>query len=405
MRPRILFLTTELPWPTDGGGKLRTAETLACLLRFAEVRLLSLSESPRAEEEARALRAALPGLEVEPPVAHPVRIRRRPLFLLRTFALQALRREPYLTAKFASRAYLRRARELAAAFQPELVWCDHLNVFPAARRIAAEAGLPLVLDQHNVESDLFVRAAGAGWLAPLARWEGARVRRFEVEALRAADRVIAISGEDAARFHEMSGREAVTVLPSMGELGEAPAPPPASERVVFLGTLSWPPNAEGVDWLAREVAPLAPALRFLVGGRGLSPAIARRAREANIDLAGWVEDPTAFFRSAGAAVVPLRSGSGIAMKLLDAMRAGVPVVSTSSGARGLPLRHEKELLLADDAEAMAAALRRLVADEELRRRLVEGAWAYLESHHARPALASRYREVVESARRGGQGRR
>src|SRR5690606_33024605 len=275
MKPRILFLTTELPWPTDGGGKLRTAETLACLLHFAEVRVLSVSEASDASADARALQRALPGLGVEPPIPHPVRIRRRPLFLVRTAAVQLLRREPYLTAKFASATYQRRARSLVASFAPDLIWCDHLNVFPAARRVAREAGLPLVLDQHNVESDLFVRAAGAGRLAPLARWEGARLRRYEVAALCAADAVGAIRREDAARFAEMSGREAVTILPSMGELGEAPAPPPPSHRVAFLGTLSWPPNAEGVDWLAREVAQRAPELRFVVGGRGLAPAIAR----------------------------------------------------------------------------------------------------------------------------------
>src|SRR5690606_40348128 len=134
-------------------------------------------------------------------------------------------------------------------------------------------------------------------------------------------------------------------------------------RVAFLGTLSWPPNAEGVDWLAREVAQRAPELRFVVGGRGLAPAIARRAREAGIELAGWVEDPAAFFRAAGTAVVPLRSGSGIAMKLLDAMRAGVPVVSTPSGARGLPVLHERVLLIAAVSPYTAAALSLLLVDD------------------------------------------
>lgn len=405
MKTRILFLTTELPWPIDGGGKLRTAETLACLLRFAEVRLLSFSEAPSAEADARALAEAMPGLQVERPIPHAVRIRRRPLSLLRTAGIQLLRQEPYLSAKFASRAYRERALALSRADAPEVLWCDHLNVFAMAREVAAAAELPLILDQHNVESDLFTRAAGAGWLAPLARWEGRRLRRFEVEALRSADAVIAISGEDAERFEALGGREAVTVLPSMGELGPPPLPPPASRRIAFLGTLSWPPNAEGVDWLAREVVPHAPELRFVVGGRGLAPAIARRAKEAGIELAGWVEDPAAFFRSASAAVVPLLSGSGIAMKLLDAMRAGVPVVTTPAGARGLPLRHGEEVLIAEGGEEMASALDRLVADEDLRHRLVENAWRYLERHHARAALASRYLEVVESARSGGQGRR
>jgi glycosyltransferase involved in cell wall biosynthesis len=98
-------------------------------------------------------------------------------------------------------------------------------------------------------------------------------------------------------------------------------------------------------------------------------------------------------------VVPILSGSGIAMKLLDAMRAGVPVASTHAGARGLPLRDGEELLLAKNAEELAKAIARLLDDEALRRRLVRGAWSYLERNHARDALARRYREVVEAAQR------
>lgn len=403
MRPRILFLTTELPWPVDGGGKLRTAETLACLARFAEVRVLAVSESPRAAEEAEALAGHVPGIEVEVPVPHPVRIRRRPAALARAMAQGLLRGEPYLVAKFRNRAYLERAHRLARTLRPDVVWCDHLNVFPAARRAAALADAALVLDEHNVEGDLFERAAGAGWLAPIARREGARVRRFEIAAVREADRVIAISPDDAARLQDLSGRDdVVTILPSMGDLGECPPPPPPSDRIAFLGTLSWPPNAEGIDWLAREVVPalrrLLPQARFVVGGRGLPPVIARRVREAGIELCGWVEDPTAFFRSAAAAVVPILSGSGIAMKLLDAMRAGVPVASTPAGARGLPVRDGEELLVAQGAGELAHALRRLLSDEALRRRLVQGAWSYLRRHHAREALARQYEVVVEAAR-------
>lgn len=403
MRPRILFLTTELPWPVDGGGKLRTVETLACLTRFAEVRLLSVSESPEARGDAQALARHL-GLEVEPPIPHPVRIRRKPLALARAAMQGLVRREPYLVAKFRSRAYLECAHRWARRMRPDVVWCDHLNVFSTARRAAALADAALVLDQHNVESDLFARAAGAGWLAPIARWEGARVRRYETAALEEAGKVIAISSDDAERFSRMAGRDdVVTILPSMGELGPCPEPPPPTDRIAFLGTLSWPPNAEGVDWLAREVAPilrrLAPRARLVVGGRGLPPALARRANEAGIELVGWVEDPAAFFRSATAAVVPILSGSGIAMKLLDAMRAGVPVASTHAGARGLPLRDGEELLLAKNAEELAKAIARLLDDEALRRRLVRGAWSYLERNHARDALARRYREVVEAAQR------
>lgn len=409
MRPRILFLTTELPWPVDGGGKLRTFETLACLLRFADVRLCSVSDAPSRAADAISLGGALPGLEVEPPVHHPIRIRRKPAALARTALLQVTRGEPYLVAKFRSAAHAAQASHLATSWEPDVIWCDHLNVFPAATRAARKALAPLILDQHNVESDLFLRAAGAsGLLRHVAVLEGRRLERYEAEALRKANRVIAISADDATRFRAMLGGgpadHVVTVLPSMGELGEAPPPPPPSRTLAFLGTLSWPPNAEGVAWLARKVLPLlrerVPDVRVLVGGRGLGPGLQREVEAAGVELAGWVEDPVEFMRGASAVVVPILSGSGISMKLLDAMRAGVPIVSTPAGARGLQVRDGADILLATRPEDFADAAVRLLEDEALRRRLVEGAWSYLQGAHGRNALAETYRGVVEAARRG-----
>ena len=399
---RILFLTTELPWPLDGGGKLRTYETLACLARFAEVRVLSFSEDPAAAAAASALEGAIPGVAVLPPISHPIRIRRQPLALARAGVNRLVHHEPYLVAKFRNREYGRLAREEGRRFRPDVVWCDHLNVWPAAAR--ARPGAALVLDEHNVESDLFRLAAGAGPL-PLrlaSRVEGRVALAFERAALARADRVVAISGEDGKRLRELGGGDRVVVrLPSMGELpAPRPAPPP-SDSIGFLGTLSWPPNAEAVAYLAREVAPAlsrrGAKVRIAIGGKGLPPGIAAQARDAGLSVCGWIDDAEGWFRGIGAAVVPLRSGSGIAMKLLDAMRAGVPVVSTSAGARGLAVRDGEELLLADGAEALADAILRLARDETLRQRLVSSAYEYLVRAHGRGAATTDYEAIARGA--------
>ena len=399
---RILFLTTELPWPLDGGGKLRTYETLACLARFAEVRVLSFSEDPAPGASVSALEGALPGVSVLPPIPHAIRIRRQPLALARAGVNRLVHREPYLVAKFRNREYARIAREEGRTFRPDVVWCDHLNVWPAAVRARPDAAL--VLDEHNVESDLFRLAAGAGPLSLrlASRVEGRAALSFERAALAKADRVVAISGEDGRRLRELGGGDRVVVrLPSMGEL-PAPRPPPApSDSIGFLGTLSWPPNAEAVAFLAREVAPAlasrGASVRIGIGGKGLSPGIAAQVRDAGLSMYGWVDDAEAWFRGVGASIVPLRSGSGIAMKLLDAMRAGVPVVSTSAGARGLGVRDGEELLLADGAAALADAILRVCRDEPLRQRLVHNAHEYLVRAHGREAATADYEAIARGA--------
>jgi hypothetical protein len=247
--PSILFLTTELPWPLDGGGKLRTFETLASLSGLGRVTVHSFAEPGVPASDRRALAERLPGVAILPPVPHRIRIRRDPWPLLRTAAISLARGLPYLAAKFENPVYRRRALEAARELRPDVVWCDHLNVFgvAAAARDAAPGRPALVLDEHNVESDLFRRAAGAGVLAGLARLEARRAARFERAAVAAADGVVAIGGEDATRLVELGGGERVrTVLPSVGTLAPPREPPPPENRPAL------PPPAKrlfpGVLW-------------------------------------------------------------------------------------------------------------------------------------------------------------
>jgi glycosyltransferase involved in cell wall biosynthesis len=402
--PGILFLTTELPWPLDGGGKLRTFESLKSLSALARITVLSVAEPGTPDIHRAALEARLPGVRVLPPVPHRIRIRRDPGQLLRTAMISLGRGLPYLAAKFENREYLQKALALAAEFRPDLVWCDHLNVFHAAvlARGAAPGNPALVLDEHNVESDLFRRAAGAGILAGPARLEAFRARRFEMAALLAADRVVAIGPEDATRLAALGGGDRVhTVLPSVGELPERRPPPPANGPVVFLASLSWPPNAEAARFLGLEVLPrlrrLVPGVRVLIGGRGLGAADLRALRAAGAEPVGFVADAERFHREASVAVVPVLSGSGISMKLLDALKAGVPVVSTTVGARSLPVADGREVLLADGAEAFAAAVARAITDGDLRQRLVEGARAYLQRHHVAAVIRAQHAAVIGEA--------
>jgi glycosyltransferase involved in cell wall biosynthesis len=402
--PTVLFLTTELPWPLDGGGKLRTFETLASLSGLARVTVLSFAEPGETAPAERALADRLPGVTILPPVPHPIRIRRNPGQLLRTLAISLATGLPYLAAKFEDRVYRRRALAAAAEARPDLIWCDHLNVFAiaAAVRDAAPGHPALVLDEHNVESDLFARASGAGALATAARLEAPRVVDFERASLAAADGVVAIGPDDAARLVELGGGERVrAVLPSVGTLPPPREAPAAGGPAVFLASLSWPPNAEAARFLALEVLPRLrrrlPGARAVIGGKGLGAADLRAIRAAGAEPVGFVEDAERFHREASVAVVPVLSGSGISIKLLDALKADVPVVSTTVGARSLPVAHDRELLIADGAEAFAEAVARAMTDEALRRRLVANGRTYLERHHTREVCRRSHAEVIAAA--------
>lgn len=395
---RLLFLTTETPWPRDSGGKVRSFETLAALAGLGRVAVASVSERPA--EEGRGLAEALPAIEVLAPVPHRIRIRRDPAALARALLHRVARGEPYLAAKFRSRALRASVEQLCGRSPPDVVWCDHLNVFPLALEAARRTGAALVLDAHNVESALVEQLLGRAAHVPPGLLEARAARRFEADAVARADAVVAIGPSDAAALARLGGHGRVScVLPAVEPL--VAKPPPAGPRVVFLGTLSWPPNLEAARWLGgalgASIRARLPGAELVVGGGGLAPAEQARLAAAGLVLPGRVPDARAFFRSGAVAVVPLRTGSGISIKTLDSLAAAVPTVCTAMGARGLGLRDGREVLLAEDEQALAAAIARAATDEPLRAGLVAAATAHLQRHHSRAALTRAYEGVLERA--------
>ena len=131
----------------------------------------------------------------------------------------------------------------------------------------------------------------------------------------------------------------------------------------------WPPNVTGVLWFAREVLPLIwtdlPEARFVIVGKNPPEEVQALAADPRIQVAGYVADPLPYLQAADTFVVPLFSGGGMRVKILDAWLWGLPIVSTPLGAEGIDLRDGENILLAGDAASFAEATVRLLADPSL----------------------------------------
>ena len=149
--------------------------------------------------------------------------------------------------------------------------------------------------------------------------------------------------------------------------------------------MHWPPNADGVEWFARQVLPRVraqvPAARFTAIGKQPSNSRIAIAPDSSIHLPGYVADLQSFWERSGAFVVPLRAGGGMRVKILDAWARGVPVVSTRVGAEGLACSDGENVLLADTAAEFAEAVVRLLSDRALAERLGKGGRATVERHY------------------------
>jgi glycosyltransferase involved in cell wall biosynthesis len=180
------------------------------------------------------------------------------------------------------------------------------------------------------------------------------------------------SERDAALALVLAPQARILVYPNA--LPPTPRPQPGDEEVlVFSGNMEYHPNLDAVAYFRREIWPELcqrwPSLVWRLIGKNPEAVSRFTAGDPRIQVTGAVEDAVAELARARVAVVPLLIGSGTRLKILEAWAAGVPVVSTTLGAEGLPVRDGETLLVADGAPAFAAAVTRLLTCSELRQRI------------------------------------
>jgi glycosyltransferase involved in cell wall biosynthesis len=220
---------------------------------------------------------------------------------------------------------------------------------------------------------------------------------------------VAVSERDAALLRAMSPAARVHVVPN-GVDGEWFAPLGecrAAEELLFFGSLSYGPNVEGLAWFCQQILPRVqqsrPGVSLEIVGFNPVPGVAALGELPGVKVTGFVPDIRTRLWSAALSVVPLRSGGGTRLKVLEALAAGCPVVSTSLGAEGLSLKDEEHLLLADTPDEFARDVLRLLASPGLRRRVAEaGRKAVAQNYDWRQIASLLDAACVDAAGRGNR---
>ena len=389
MKPLVYSILPRPPHPTRDGLAIRNYHLLRGLAASFRLRCFTLVPPHLAREPGEYPESA----EVE---AVPQRGRR--LRAAGALAGAALSRWPYPELLYRSADLARRVAQRAAAEKPAWVVAHSYHVGP----LALDAGRPAWVDFQNVESEIWDRMATTATRAGhrfFARWQAPRVRALEELLLTRANGSSCVSQRDAAAFALLAPGFEPHVIPNGVDLDRYSyrSAPAASERIFFVGDLSWAPNAEGVRWFARWVWPILSARRpqavtEILGRR--APADLLALADARFIMAGEGSDTRPHWREAAVAVVPLLAGGGTRLKILEAAACGVPVVSTSVGAEGLTFVNGEEIVLCDDPARFADAVALLLADPEARRRQAAAARLRVEREYGWRAIAERFAALL-----------
>ncbi len=392
----VLFLSLDFVIPADRGLRVRSLSQLRVLASIPSVEtitFLALSEKAVAPDRAQRLEREVPKLRALPAVLQPTHMRRSPRHLPRLLRLRA-QGVPYLIAKSDNREMRSLLEGELSARRYDVVYLGHIGMaayLASARRLAPRARV--VLEEHNVEWEIFERLAPTlrPLMRPIGRIEAAALREYEQRTLRAVDSVIAISAADARALEKLSGVRAV-VVPTYIERGAPRVESTTAPALAYTGLLAWQPNAQGLDWFCRDVWPRVRArveyATLTIAGPGLRRTesgaldVPQAWSSPGISVVGYVDDLEDVYRQSLAMIAPIIGGSGVRMKLLESMRAGMPTVTTTDGAAGLDVADGREMLIADDPAGYADRVVRLLTDPRLRASVREAGYQYLDSHHS-----------------------
>ncbi len=390
---RILFLSRWFPFPTDNGSKIRIFNLLKYLSARHQVHLIAFSSEPVAAAHLEAMRRYCSQVEVIPYLPFRPRglkalvgfLSPRPRSVLATYSADFK-----ACVEQASRSHV---FDLVIASQIDMALYPLL--LPGVPRLLEELELTAVHDEYTSQSGRLKKLRGA-----LTWW---KLSRYVAELLPVYQGCTVVSQRERERVQEALPNYTHTVIVPNGIDSVAEGSdwgPPEPNTLIYAGALTFRPNFVAVEFFLREVFPLirarCPTARLLVTGKLDGVPVDQLPATDGVCFTGYLEDVRPRIATSWLSIVPLQSGGGTRVKILESLALGTPVVATSKGAEGLDLAPGRDLLVANEPDNFAEAVLRVLGNADLRRTLSQNGRQAVDKQYAWPLVGRAFCDLVEN---------
>ena len=287
--------------------------------------------------------------------------------------LNLFSRQSYNLRRFHSHKYEDQLIKLINEHKYDIIQLEGLYLAQYLEAIRSHSDTPVVMRAHNIEFEIWERIARneknplkKGYLQLLAK----RMKKFELSHLNDYDAMVPISQKDADQFTALGCKLPMHVSTAGADLTRL-KPDKNKElypSVFFLGGLDWIPNQEGLEWFLdkvwKAIVKSHQQQKLYIAGRSM-PAWMNKYASENVVVLGEVEDAIAYMNSHSIMVVPLLSGSGMRIKIIEGMALGKAIISTTVGAEGINYTEGENILIADSVKEFTKKLLRLMEDKDL----------------------------------------
>jgi glycosyltransferase involved in cell wall biosynthesis len=399
---KVFFICNKSPFPPREGGPLAMNANIQSLLKAGhKVKVLALntnkyfirdSEIPEEYHEKTGIEFVYTDLSIKPIDA-----------FLNLFSSKS-----YHVERFIRDEIKIKIGEILQKEKFDIVQLEMLYMTPYIETIKKFSDAKIVLRSHNIEHLIWDRITEITknpvkkiYLSNLTR----KLKNFELNKLNVYDGIITISKKDAAYFKEHGCTIPLEEVPFGVEVNEYQ---PGDQDFEFpslfhLGSMNWVPNEEGIKWFIDQVWPLFsqkyPKVKLYLAGR-MMPDWLTNLNIKNIEVLGEVDDAKEFINSKAVMIVPLFSGSGIRIKIIEGMALGKAIISTTIGAEGINYTHGKDIFIGDDPESFMKAIEKCFADKEVCHQLGFNARKLIENQHSLEhvlaKLESFYHRILEN---------
>ena len=356
---RILWTLPYLPWPTTSGSKTRQYHLIRALAqRGHRITLLVQSKIPLDDAAREALEPLLERLIVLPrrPLHSPLNLLASPII---AYPMRAIINglAPCLRHRF----------EQLLDEPWDVIQIEHSYSFQPFETALQSRRLPYMLSEHTLES----LTGGANhdrlplWLRPFNAFDRWRCRRWEQRVLRQPTELVTVSSHDAESIAQLSGRPVNVVVNGVDcDFYQFVEPALHSQRLLFVGNFECGANLEAIEWALEDILPQVwmsnPAVRLAIAGHAMPASWKLHWNDPRIEWLGYCPDLRELQRRSALFFAPLRHAGGSKVKILEAMAAGLPVITTGKGVSGLAVNNGEHYLGSDDGDQLALLITQLL---------------------------------------------
>lgn len=378
---RILQLMNKVPWPPKDGGAIACLNmTKGFAMLGHEVTVLSMNTSKH--------HISLKDMPAELRNRADFRLVEVPAYInWFEAALNLLfSKLPYNAQRFISDEYSFELVKLLTEKSFDVIQLEGLYLCPYIPVIRKYSDAKIAYRAHNIEYEIWARTASLseGFRSRYLKNLSKRIKRFEISYLNSYDILVPITDRDGQILDELgntkprhtsqTGIDFASLVPTAKKL-EFPS-------LFHIGALDWAPNQEGLIWFFNHCWPKIhsenPDLKFYLAGRNAPEWFVRHIKLDGVEYLGEINDAYDFINSKAIMVVPLFSGSGMRIKIIEGMSLGKPIVTTDIGTEGIPTENGNNILIANTADDFTEAIFRLINDRELSNRIGKNAIGFIQ---------------------------